>query len=245
MTDRIVDRSSERPRAEICGGALCRHSRSNEDQQSQHRRKKSLWQRSDVLILRMEWCKSSFRQTYKCCFSFTPKHIQGIVTLWRWIYFRGLNQSKSPRVQLVFLWTHNMQPKELWIQELYQRPREWWNLHFFTFLQKNSALVIADSFFMVKKTREHISLRGVSTEVSISLSKSNIRGILQRVQYTMQTSYHNKDRKGRLDTNIYKNLNEPQKCWSSILWTKEAQISLQPKDKRKETGREDKTTEKA
>lgn len=98
---------------------------------------------------------------------------------------------------------------------------------------------------MVKKTRERISLRGVSTEVSISLSKSNIRGILQRVQYTMQTSYHNKDRKGRLDTNIYKSLNEPQKSWSSILCTKEAQISLQPKDKRKETGREDKTTEKA
>lgn len=89
--------------------------------------------------------------------------------------------------------------------------------------------MIADSFFMVKKTREHISLRGVSTEVSISLSKSNIRGILQRVQYTMQTSYRNKDRKGRLDTNIYKNLNEPQKSWSSILWTREAQISLQPK----------------
>lgn len=163
-----------------------RHSRSNDDQQSQHRRKRSLWQPSDVLILRLEWCKSSFRQTYKCCcFSFIPKHIQGIVTLSRWIYFRALNQRKSPRVQLVFLWTHNMQPKELWIQELNQRPQEWWNLHFFTFLQKNSALVIADSFFMVKKTQEQISLGGLS----ISLSKSNIRGILQRVQYTMQTSY--------------------------------------------------------
>lgn len=123
MTDRIVDRSSERPRAEICGGALCR-------KQTQQ---KQWWSteptQEEEKPVTAEWCpyleigmvQKQFQTNIQMLFfSFTPKHIQGIVTLWRWFYFRGLNQSKSPRVQLVFLWTHNMQLKELWIQELYE-----------------------------------------------------------------------------------------------------------------------------